>query len=82
MMQVLKVLGRVILISFGLMCIAAGGLCTVMGSASGGEGGWVAIIGIVSLLVGVAVVWQTFRIWLGKPTVASSTTDASERENP
>jgi hypothetical protein len=82
MMEVLKVIGRVILISFGLICIAAGGLCTVIGSLSGGGVAWMVTIGIVSLLVGIAVVWQTSRNWLGKPAVALSSTDASESENP
>ena len=82
MMQVLKVIGRVILISFGLMAIAAGGLCTVIGSSSGGGVGWMVAIGAVSLLIGGAVVWLTFRSWLAKPAVDVSATEAPEKENP
>ena len=82
MMQVLKVIGRIILISFGLLSIAAGGLCTVIGSSSGGGVAWMVAIGAVSLLIGVAVVWLTFRSWLGKPAVGSATADATEKENP
>jgi hypothetical protein len=81
MIDVLKVIGRVILIGFGLLSIGVGGLCTVLGSTSG-TAAWVIQIGIVALLVGVAVVWLTFRSWLGKPAVGSSTTDATEKENP
>lgn len=82
MIDVLKVIGRVILISFGLMAIAAGGLCTVIGSSSGGGVGWMVAIGTVSLLIGGAVVWLTFRNWLAKPAAGSSTTEATEKENP
>jgi len=82
MMDVLKVIGRVILIGFGLLSIGVGGLCTVLGSTSGMAAAWVAVIGIVALLVGVAVVWLTFRSWLSKPAITSSTADASEKENP
>jgi hypothetical protein len=78
MMQVLKVLGRVILISCGLMAIAAGGLCTVLGSTSGSDMLWMAMIGLVSLLAGIAVVWATFRNWRREPSAG----EASGTENP
>jgi hypothetical protein len=77
-MQVLKVIGRVILISFGLLSIAAGGLCTVIGSSSGGGMAWMALIGIVSLLVGVAIVWAILRNWRGEWSAG----ETSEEENP
>jgi O-antigen/teichoic acid export membrane protein len=76
MIEILKVIGRVILISFGLMSIAAGGLCTVLGSSDGMAAAWVAVIGIVALLIGGAVVWWTFRSWRGKPD-----SDISKEEN-
>jgi hypothetical protein len=78
MMQILKVIGRVILISFGLVCIAAGGLCTVIGSTSGAQAAWVAMIGIVSLLVGVAIVWAIIRNWRAEQPA----TETPEKENP
>jgi hypothetical protein len=73
MMQIVIVLARVILISLGLVAIAAGGLCTVLGSTSGSDMLWMAMIGIVSLMAGVAVVWVTFRSWRR---------DTSAEENP
>lgn len=78
MMQVLMVLARVILISLGLVAIAAGGLCAVLGSASGSDMLWMAMIGIVSLLTGVAMVWFTFRSWRREPAA----NDESEAGNP
>lgn len=78
MMHIFKVLGRVILISFGLICIAAGGLCTVLGSTPGSNMLWMAMIGIVSLLAGVAVVWVTFRNWRREPSAG----ETSEGETP
>jgi LPXTG-motif cell wall-anchored protein len=48
-------------------------LCTVLGSTSGSDMLWMAMIGIVSLLAGVAVVWVTFRSWRR---------DTSAEENP
>uniref|UniRef100_Q47J16 Transmembrane protein n=1 Tax=Dechloromonas aromatica (strain RCB) TaxID=159087 RepID=Q47J16_DECAR len=78
MMQILKVLGRVILISCGLMAVAAGGLCTVLGSTSGSDMRWMAMIGVVSLLAGVAVVWATFRNWRREPSASQE----SEGEKP
>ena len=74
MMQVLKVLGRAILISFGLVCIAAGGLCTVLGA----DMLWMALIGIMWLLGGVIIVWATLHNGPGKQPAA----DTSERESP
>ncbi len=78
MMQIVRVLARVILISLGLVAIAAGGLCTVLGSTSGSDMLWMAMIGIVSLLVGGAVVWATFRHWRRE----ASADDSSQADNP
>lgn len=78
MMQILKVLGRVILISFGLMAIAAGGLCTVLGSTSGSDMLWMAMIGLLSLLAGIAIVWATFRNWRREPSAG----ETSETDKP
>lgn len=78
MMQIVIVLARVILISFGLAAIAAGGLCTVLGSTSGSDMLWIAMIGIVSLLAGVAVVWATVRHWRRE----AAANDESEAGNP
>lgn len=63
MLAILKVIGRVFLISIGLLCIAGGGLCVVLGSTSGEVGG-IAVIGLVSLLLGVAGVWAILRSWI------------------
>ncbi|PKO46710.1 MAG: hypothetical protein CVU31_09610 [Betaproteobacteria bacterium HGW-Betaproteobacteria-4] len=82
MIDVLKVLGRVILIGFGLMSIAVGGLCTVVGSSSGSGAGWMVAIGAVSLLIGGAVVWLTFRGWLARPATEPGSAEAAEKENP
>jgi len=82
MIEILKVLGRVILIGFGLLSIGVGGLCTVIGSSSGSGAGWMVAIGAVSLLIGGAVVWLTFRGWLAKPATEPSSADAAEKENP
>ncbi len=65
MLNVLKVLGRIFLISIGLLCIAGGGLCVVLGSTSGEVGG-IALIGLVSLLLGAAGVWWILRRWIGE----------------
>lgn len=62
MLNVLKVLGRVILVSIGLLAIAGGGLCVVLGSSSGSVSG-IALIGLVSLLLGAGGVWLVFRNW-------------------
>ncbi len=66
MLNVLKVLGRIFLISIGLLFIAGGGLCVVLGSSSGEVGG-IAAIGLASLLLGAAGVWWILRHWLGEP---------------
>lgn len=83
MSDILNVIGRVLLISFGLVCIAAGGMCTVIGSQSGEPYAMVAVIGVVSLLVGIIVVWQTLRLWQNKSGVApaASATDTSKTDN-
>ena len=65
MLNVLKVLGRIFLISIGLLFIAGGGLCVVLGSTSGEVGG-IALIGLVSLLLGAAGVWWILRRWIGE----------------
>ncbi|MBS1130003.1 MAG: hypothetical protein H6R16_1005 [Proteobacteria bacterium] len=65
MLAILKVIGRVFLISIGLLCIAGGGLCVVLGSTSGEVGG-IAAIGLVSLLLGAAGVWWILRSWMGE----------------
>lgn len=62
MIDILKVLGRIFLIAFGLSCIGVGGLCTAIGMESSGAG-WMATIGLLSLLFGIFMVWQTFRSW-------------------
>ncbi len=72
MLNVLKVLGRIFLISIGLLCVAGGGLCVVLGSSSGSMSG-VALIGLVSLLLGGAAVWAILRRWIGE--------SRKEREN-
>jgi hypothetical protein len=64
MLNMLKVLGRVFLISAGLLSIAGGGLCVAMGSFSGDMSG-IALIGLVGLMVGSAVVWVVFQNWQG-----------------
>ena len=58
MLNVLKVLGRIFLISIGLLCV-------VLGSSSGSISG-VALIGLVSLLLGGAAVWAILRRWIGE----------------
>ena len=63
MLTVLKVLGRVFLISVGLLFIAGGGLCVMFGVANTG-GGSMAAIGLASLLLGAAGVWWILRSWL------------------
>lgn len=64
-LAILKVIGRVCLISIGLLFVAGGGLCVVLGSSSGGGGG-IAAIGLASLLLGMAGVWAILRSWLGE----------------
>ena len=64
MLNVLKVLGRIFLISIGLLFIAGGGLCVVLGSTSGEVSG-IAAIGLASVLLGVAGVWWILRRWIG-----------------
>lgn len=65
MLTVFKVLGRVFLISIGLLFIAGGGLCVVFGSTANGGGG-MALIGLFSLLLGGAGVWKILHSWLGE----------------
>lgn len=65
MLTILKVIGRVFLISIGLLFIASGGLCVMFGVANTGGGG-MAAIGLVSLLLGAAGVWWILRRWLGE----------------
>lgn len=65
MLTVLKVLGRVFLISIGLLFIAGGGLCVVFGSTANGAGG-MAVVGLISLLLGAAGVWKIAHGWLGE----------------
>lgn len=62
-LAILKVIGRVFLISIGLLCIAGGGLCVVLGSTSGEVGG-IAVIGLISLLLGAVGVWAILRSWI------------------
>jgi hypothetical protein len=76
MLNVLKVLGRIFLISIGLLFIAGGGLCVVIGSSSQEVSG-VAMIGLVSLLLGVAGVWWILRRWIGESRGQQGGGDAS-----
>lgn len=64
-MNLLKVLGRIFLIAVGLSFIAGGGLCVALGGASGQFGG-IALIGLVSLLLGAAGVWKIVSGWMAE----------------
>jgi len=63
MIQVLKVLGRIFLIGFGLLCIVAGGLCAAIGVPQGLGAAWLVGGGIVLLLSGVALVRYIWGKW-------------------
>ena len=65
MLTILKVIGRVFLISIGLLFIAGGGLCVMFGVVNTGGGG-MAAIGLASLLLGAAGVWWILRNWLSE----------------
>ncbi|MCG2576202.1 hypothetical protein LZ012_04245 [Dechloromonas sp. XY25] len=62
-LTILKVIGRVFLIGIGLLFIAGGGLCVMFGTVNTGGGG-MALIGMASLLLGVAGVWWILRNWM------------------
>jgi Na+-translocating ferredoxin:NAD+ oxidoreductase RnfA subunit len=63
MLEILKVLGRIFLIGFGLLCVAAGGLCTLIGAGQGLDAAWMVGIGIVSVVAGGALVRYIFKSW-------------------
>jgi hypothetical protein len=77
---VFVVLWRLFVISFGLICIASGGLCSMLVFTDGPSAMYFALIGMVSAGVGIAVVTQTIRRWQGE-SVKQNPDSSANKEN-
>lgn len=86
MKSFLIMLGRIFLITFGLFCIASGGFCALLTIDAGPSGGFMPLLSLTTLGVGLAIVIQTVRRWQGRTAGgdaggAASKQSASNKEN-
>ena len=62
LLKIFNVLFRVFLIAIGLVSIASGGLCVLLGSESS-DSLFIALIGLLGLAFGALMVWAVIRAW-------------------
>ena len=62
LLKIFNVLFRVFLIAIGMVSIASGGLCVLLGSESR-DGLFIALIGLLGLAFGALTVWGVIRAW-------------------
>lgn len=76
------VLWRVFLLIFGLYSVVGGGFCVAFGLAEGSSGAWMALIGGISLVIGVSVFVATVRALKRRPSPAGDDQANAGKEQP